>query len=765
MSHKSSSGADREARHRRPSWQNSVRSDQRPPSQITHRSWSQAFSSQGFDSEAHCSVVEPAPRPDILRQLTRHSLESEITKSRSAKFASEQDNQMQFMIMRAEKTRQLQKRKLTMVIDPDSTHFLQILSWGVDSIFFVDMVLQFFTMYPKTTPRGIEWETDLRKIGIHYMRTWFFLDFVTLIPFDILSLTWNAANLKELKSIKVIRAVRLLKLTLGSCFTSVFATGATAVFRPFQPDRRSECRPLGGVGTPCRASFDTLNVPASHWPSRPRMRILKSSRWLHRLEIALSIPYQHLALLRFLGGLMLVCHWLSCFWAMCLHLVDDVQLVDGVEKPVPKWIDDIAASDLEFKIVTRDHPLRIYMASFYFCSYTMTSVGYGDLGPKNILERVVCTAIVLVAGLCWAQILGDVCAISSDMNAENQEFRKKMNSLNRMMQDDRNLPWIQKVSFFSQFINHMDRLESKGVDTEAFRACIADTSRQLVCGAFAQRESFGNVQILYILSKGLVILNSKVGTNGTVWGEDFVLADTSRYCVRIAVRRGVIAEARRLARESLEEERRKRLRSQLPHKDLERVPQPPPINELEVYSPAHMPGAMWTEDDELEKERLRVILQELTAELERQSANLRSLEEEHRPPDPQRHEEPPQTSPTLELPIEAQESLRPEEKTDGPSFPIASAPSSARSAASKERKTITFEPDAAWEVREYDGGEARNGLGTQSDSNWTMDGWGPNLTTFGLYCILSRGDLKGPEHNLSQRMMALGTPKAPRAQS
>ena len=32
------------------------------------------------------------------------------------------------------------------------------------------------------------------------------------------------------------------------------------------------------------------------------------------------------------------------------------------EKPVPKWIDDIAASDLEFKIVTRDHPLRIYMA-------------------------------------------------------------------------------------------------------------------------------------------------------------------------------------------------------------------------------------------------------------------------------------------------------------------------------------------------------------------------------------------------------------------
>lgn len=27
--------------------------------------------------------------------------------------------------------------------------------------------------------------------------TWFPLDFVTLIPFDIMSLTWNASNLKE----------------------------------------------------------------------------------------------------------------------------------------------------------------------------------------------------------------------------------------------------------------------------------------------------------------------------------------------------------------------------------------------------------------------------------------------------------------------------------------------------------------------------------------------------------------------------------------
>ena len=36
----------------------------------------------------------------------------------------------------------------------------------------------------------------------------------------------------------------------------------------------------------------------------------------------------------------------------------------------------------------------------------MTSVGYGDVGPKNVMERTVCTMMILTAGLCWAYVLG-----------------------------------------------------------------------------------------------------------------------------------------------------------------------------------------------------------------------------------------------------------------------------------------------------------------------------------------------------------------------
>ena len=51
-------------------------------------------------------------------------------------------------------------------------------------------------------------------------------------------------------------------------------------------------------------------------------------------------------------------------------------------------------------------PRHLLVPRFYFCSYTMTSVGYGDLGPKNMTERTVCTMMILTAGLCWAYVLG-----------------------------------------------------------------------------------------------------------------------------------------------------------------------------------------------------------------------------------------------------------------------------------------------------------------------------------------------------------------------
>eukprot|EP00439_Symbiodinium_sp_Y106_P085671 s509_g29.t1 len=482
---------------------------------------------------------------------------------------------VQMMIMRAEKTRKFSAAKRWYVINPESNRCLMVwqmvttiamvfvalitplqvglfemqvdmllaISLCIDIIFLADMILQFFTMLSL-----VHVGPDLRerKISRHYMKTWFALDFITLIPWDVISLIIPGANnLKEpIPSRQCCNSFAEMPLAVA-VDAGVFASHA-----------------VGLPALTCLKEFKGIKIMRALRLLK-LMRIFRTSKVIHKLEIALSIPYQQMALIKFLLVLMLVCHWLSCLWAMTLGMAEDAH---------PQWIDGIATSDAEFGINTKASPVRIYVAAFYFCSYTMTSVGYGDIGPqkpgcnlkslvveKNIMERMVCIGIVLIAGLCWAYILGEVGAIVTDINSENQglRFRKKMNSLNRMMQE-RGLPQNLRRrlrSYFlqnkhqAQFVRHQNLLESmspqlqaevstamnlqwlnresQGINTDLYRACISDISHQIESRAFAQEEMFGDVQVLYILSKGLVALNSKIGLYGAVWGEDFVLSDAT----------------------------------------------------------------------------------------------------------------------------------------------------------------------------------------------------------------------------------------------
>ena len=65
---------------------------------------------------------------------------------------------------------------------------LFFITWCVDIIFMIDMVLQFITMYPRTTARGLELEYRPWKIAKHYLLTWFCLvSWVTVYqPFSVL---------------------------------------------------------------------------------------------------------------------------------------------------------------------------------------------------------------------------------------------------------------------------------------------------------------------------------------------------------------------------------------------------------------------------------------------------------------------------------------------------------------------------------------------------------------------------------------------------
>jgi len=438
-----------------------------------------------------------------------------------------------------------------------------LVSLAVDFIFLVDLILQFFVMISVSTFHGLKREVRLSRVGLKYLKTWFFIDALAVVPWDLIGVLHS--DTETLAGARVIRVVWMLKM----------------------------------------------------------LRLMKPSRIIHKIEIPYSIPYQQqLALFRFLGFLVIVCHWLACVWAMTLKVVD---------KAFPRWIDEISTVDSSFGFFEDDRAVRTYIAAFYFCSYTMTSVGYGDIGPQNILERIVCTVMVMLSGLFWAYVIGQVCTIVADISAESQEFRHRMHHLNMMMEEEHlphqlksrvreffmhnrdqarhltqqplldamspqlkaevatvvNFPWLERVIFFNRFVRETEELQAQGVSVAPYRACIADIVRELKSVAYAQGEFVSNVRVLSILSKGLVLRSHRLEHKGSVWGEDFVLSDRAlvrrvdfyaltyievlclsrddfmdiiekhsltcprlgqivrRYCVRVAVRRGILAEAKR----------------------------------------------------------------------------------------------------------------------------------------------------------------------------------------------------------------------------
>ena len=104
----------------------------------------------------------------------------------------------------------------------------------IDLIFMLDIIKEFFLTYQSHrgvgggSPGAEEWETDLGKIAKRYLRGWFALDIISILPsaFDIIPVVEAASarahsttgvddaapETSPVKALRVVRALRLIKL-------------------------------------------------------------------------------------------------------------------------------------------------------------------------------------------------------------------------------------------------------------------------------------------------------------------------------------------------------------------------------------------------------------------------------------------------------------------------------------------------------------------------------------------------------------------------
>lgn len=56
------------------------------------------------------------------------------------------------------------------------------------------------------------WVADRRMITWHYVRTWFLIDLLSVMPFDILGFVLSSDSVAQLRLLKIVRLARLIKL-------------------------------------------------------------------------------------------------------------------------------------------------------------------------------------------------------------------------------------------------------------------------------------------------------------------------------------------------------------------------------------------------------------------------------------------------------------------------------------------------------------------------------------------------------------------------
>nr|XP_046232951.1 potassium voltage-gated channel subfamily H member 1b isoform X1 [Scatophagus argus] len=236
----------------------------------------------------------------------------------------------------------------------------------VDVIFLVDIVLNFHTTF--VGPAG-EVISDPKLIRMNYVKTWFVIDLLSCLPYDVINAFENVdEGISSLfSSLKVVRLLRLGRvarkldhyieygaavLVLLVCVFGLAAHWLACIWY--------------SIGDYEVIDEDTNRV--------------REDSWLFLLGETVGTPYR-------------------------FNVSGSGRWEGGPSKD------------------------SVYITSLYFTMTSLTSIGFGNIAPNTDGEKIFAVAMMMIGSLLYATIFGNVTTIFQQMYANTNRYHEMLNSV------------------------------------------------------------------------------------------------------------------------------------------------------------------------------------------------------------------------------------------------------------------------------------------------------------------------------------------------
>ncbi|MBN3317254.1 KCNH5 protein, partial [Atractosteus spatula] len=290
-----------------------------------------------------------------------------------------------------------------------------VLDSVVDVIFLVDIVLNFHTTF--VGPGG-EVISDPKLIRMNYLKTWFVIDLLSCLPYDIINAFENVdEGISSLfSSLKVVRLLRLGRvarkldhyleygaavLVLLVCVFGLVAHWLACIWY--------------SIG-----DYEVIDEVTN---------TIKTDSWLYQLAMSIGSPYRY-------------------------NTSGSGQWEGGPSKD------------------------SLYISSLYFTMTSLTTIGFGNIAPTTDGEKIFSVAMMMVGSLLYATIFGNVTTIFQQMYANTNRYHEMLNNVRDFLKlyqvpkglSERVMDYI--VSTWSM---------SKGIDTEKVLSICPKDMRADIC--------------------------------------------------------------------------------------------------------------------------------------------------------------------------------------------------------------------------------------------------------------------------------------------